>query len=176
MGRAACSSLSLTIRTARGAAEIADAAALYVRSGTAAFTWRPDGHFQAADFTRFAAEEEVWLALMGDAPERDREAARQSDNEAAKSDLPLLGILSLFRPENFIHCLYVDPDAQRLGIGKALVAHVRKVVDAPLTLKLDVPNRRAIAFYEATGWERMTGLDDQGVDDAGIKWARYRLA
>ena len=155
MGRAVCSTLSLTVRTVRGAAEIADAAALYVRSGTAAFSWRPDGHFLAADFTRFAEEEEVWLALMGDA---------------------LVGILSLFRPENFIHCLYVDPTAQRLGVGKALVAHVRKVVAAPLTLKLDVPNRRAIAFYEATGWERMTGLDDQGVDDAGIKWARYRLA
>ena len=155
MGRAVCSTLSLTIRTARGAVEIADAAALYVRSGTAAFTWRPDGHFQAADFTRFAEEEEVWIALMGEA---------------------VVGVLSLFRPENFIHCLYVDPDAQRLGVGKALVAHVRSVVDAPLTLKLDVPNRRAIAFYEGTGWERMTGLDDQGVDDAGIKWARYRLA
>lgn len=154
MGRAVCSTLSLTIRTVRGAVEIADAAALYVRSGTAAFTWRPDGHFQAADFTRFAQEEEVWLALMGDA---------------------VVGVLSLFRPENFIHCLYVDPDAQRLGVGKALVAQVRKVVAAPLTLKLDVPNRRAVAFYEATGWERMTGLDDQGVDDAGIKWARYRL-
>ena len=176
MGRAVCSTLSLTIRTVRGAAETAVAAALYVRSGTASFTWRPDGHFLAADFTRFAEEEEVWLALLGDAPERDREVARQSNNEAAKSDLPLLGILSLFRPENFIHCLYVDPDAQRLGVGKALVAHVRKIVDAPLTLKLDVPNRRAIAFYEATGWERMTGLDDQGVDDAGIKWARYCLA
>ncbi len=73
-----------------------------------------------------------------------------------------------------MHCLYVDPDAQRLGVGRALVAHVRRIAGA-LTLKLDVPNRRAIQFYEATGWQRMTGLDDQGVDDAGISWARYRL-
>ncbi len=154
MGRPVCSTLSLVIRTARGAGETADAAALYVRSGSAAFTWRPAEHFQAADFLRFAEEEEVWLAFMGDA---------------------LVGILSLFRPENFVHCLYIDPDAQGLGVGKALVARVRKAVGAPLTLKLDVPNRRAVAFYEATGWERMTGLDDQGVDDAGITWARYRL-
>ncbi|HUO89379.1 MAG TPA: GNAT family N-acetyltransferase [Rhizomicrobium sp.] len=151
----ACTSLSLTIRTAQSAAEIADAAALYVRAGTAAFTWRPPGHFQVEDFVRFAEEEEVWLAYLGDA---------------------LVGILSLFRPENFVHCLYVDPDAQRLGIGRALVAHVRRAVGAPLTLKLDVPNRNAIRFYEATGWERMTGLDDQGVDASGITWARYRLA
>ncbi|HEX4302096.1 MAG TPA: GNAT family N-acetyltransferase [Rhizomicrobium sp.] len=155
MPRPICSTLSLFIRTARTAAEIDEAAALYVRSGTHAFVWRPPGHFQAEDFRIFAQDEEVWLARMGEA---------------------LVGILSVYRPENFIHCLYVDPDAQRLGIGKALVDHIRRVVATPLTLKLDVPNRRAIQFYEATGWQRMTGLDDLGVDDAGVKWARYRLA
>jgi GNAT superfamily N-acetyltransferase len=155
MARPICSTLTLTIRTAQTAAEIDDAAALYVRSGSAAFTWRPENHFRAEDFAMFALDEEVWLALMGSA---------------------LVGILSIFRPENFIHCLYVDPDAQGLGVGRALVEHVRRVVGEPLTLKLDVPNRKAIAFYEATGWERLTGLDDQGVDDAGITWARYRLA
>jgi len=155
MARPVCSTLTLTIRPAKDAAEIEDAAQLYVRSGRAAFTWRPDNHFRAEDFRMYALDEEVWLAHMGDA---------------------LVGILSIFRAESFIHCLYVDPDAQGLGIGRALVAHVRRIVGEPLTLKLDVPNRKAIAFYEATGWERMTGLDDQGVDDAGIKWARYRLA
>ncbi len=154
MARPVCSTLSLAIRTARGAEEIDAAAALYVRSGRAAFTWRPSDHFRAEDFRMFALDEEVWLAVMGET---------------------VVGILSLFREENFIHCLYVDPDAQRLGIGRALVARVRKIVDAPLTLKLYVPNRLAIAFYEATGWQRLTGLDDQGVDDAGITWARYRL-
>ncbi|MEJ0027448.1 MAG: GNAT family N-acetyltransferase [Rhizomicrobium sp.] len=155
MSRSICSALSLTIRTACDAAEIDEAAALYVRSGRAAFTWRPDDHFRAEDFRMFALDEEVWLARMGEAT---------------------VGILSIYREENFVHCLYVDPDAQRLGVGRALVEHVRRVVGGPLTLKLDVPNRKAIAFYEATGWERMTGLDDQGVDDAGITWARYRLA
>ena len=155
MARPVCSTLTLTIRLAKSAAEVDDAAQLYVRSGRAAFTWRSGTHFRAEDFAMYALDEEVWLALMGGA---------------------LVGILSIFRPENFVHCLYVDPDAQRLGIGRALVEHVRRAAGAPLTLKLDVPNRQAIAFYEATGWERMTGLDDQGVDDFGIKWARYRLA
>jgi GNAT superfamily N-acetyltransferase len=155
MARPICSTLSLTIRPTRSEAEIADAAQLYVRSGRHAFTWRAPEHFKAEDFIRYAQEEEVWLALMG--------------GDA------LVGILSIFRPGRFIHCLYVDPDAQGLGIGRALVEWVRKEVDGPLTLKLDVPNRKAIAFYEATGWERLTGLDDQGVDDHGITWARYRL-
>jgi GNAT superfamily N-acetyltransferase len=154
MARPICSTLSLTIRMARNAADIDAAAAIYQRSGGAAFTWRPRDHFRAEDFKLFALDEDVWLAFMGEAP---------------------VGILSLMREENFIHCLYVDPDAQGLGVGRALVAHVRRAVGQPLTLKLDLPNRRAIAFYEKTGWERLTGLDDQGVDDMGIKWARYRL-
>jgi len=155
MSRAPCTSLTLTIRTARTAWEIAEAAALYQRSGTAAFTWRPPGYFQAADFKRFAEEEDVFMALAGDA---------------------LVGILSLFRADNFVHCLYVDPDAQRLGVGRALVAHVRRETGKPLTLKLDTPNFKAIAFYERTGWTRMAGPEDFGTDLEGVNWARYRLA
>ena len=155
MSRAICKTLTLTIRKARHAAEIADAAALYERSGSAAFTWRPKGYFQAEDFKYFAEDEDVWLALAGEA---------------------LVGILSLFPADNFIHCLYVDPDAQRLGVGRALVAHLRRETGKPMTLKLDTPNAAAIAFYQATGWTRMTGPDDFGVDAFGVSWARYRLA
>jgi GNAT superfamily N-acetyltransferase len=147
--------LTLTIRTARSALDIAEAAALYQRTGTAAFTWRPPGYFQADDFRRFAEEEEVFMAFAGEA---------------------LVGILSLFRADNFVHCLYVDPDAQRLGVGRALVAHVRRETGSALTLKLDTPNKNAIAFYERTGWVRMTGPEDFGTDLAGVNWARYFLA
>src|SRR5258706_3826366 len=125
MSRPVCNTLSLTIRRAAGASDIAEAAALYVRSGTAAFTWRPPGYFSAEDFTRFADEEEVWLALMGEA---------------------LVGILSLFRAENFIHCLYVDPDAQGLGVGRSLVAHLRSETGGPLSPKVAKPDKAAIAL------------------------------
>jgi len=155
MARPVCSTLPLTITKARSTQEIDEAAALYVRSGREAFAWRPSEYFRIEDFRMFALDEEIWRARMGDA---------------------LVGVLSLLREENFIHCLYVDPDAQGLGVGRALVEFVRRDVGEPLTLKLDVPNRRAIVFYEKTGWERLTGIEDQGIDDAGITWARYRLA
>ncbi len=129
-------------------------AALYERSGRATFVWRPKAHFRAADFKRFAREEDVWLAFFGGSA---------------------VGVLSLYRSEGFVHSLYVDPDAQRLGVGRALVDRVRAEIAGPLTLKLDVPNEPAIAFYEATGWKRLTGPDDTGIDDAGVSWQRYRL-
>ena len=154
MSQPVCKTLSLTIRRAASASDIAAAAAIYVRSGTAAFTWRPPGYFTAQDFLRFAGEEEVWLALMGEA---------------------VVGLLSLFPTENFIHCLYVDPDAQGLGVGRSLVTHLRRQTGRAMTLKLDTPNQAAIAFYEATGWKRLAGPDDSGADEFGVSWARYRL-
>ncbi len=60
-------------------------------------------------------------------------------------------------------------------MGRALVERIRSEVVGPLTLKLDAPNVAAIAFYEATGWHRLTGPDDTGEDEAGVTWQRYRL-
>ena len=149
-----CRTRTLTIRKAANGAELADAAALYERVGTAAFTWRPAGYFKARDFVDFAQEEEVWLALLGDA---------------------LVGVLSFFGAKNFIHCLYVDSDAQRLGVGRSLVEHLRKQTAGTMTLKLDTPNNAAIDFYESTGWTPMSGPEDFGTDMYGVSWARYRL-
>jgi ribosomal protein S18 acetylase RimI-like enzyme len=139
---------------AQSPAEIGRAAEVYEKSGRASFTWRPKSHFQASDFKRFAQDEEVWIAIFGTA---------------------IVGTLSLYRSERFIHSLYIDPDAQRLGVGRALVERIRSEVVGPLTLKLDAPNVAAIAFYEATGWRRLTGPDDTGEDEAGVTWQRYRL-
>ena len=140
----ACQSLSFTIRPARGD-ELDACAALYERVGDATFTWRPKNWFKAADFLRFTKEEAVFVA----------EANGQ-----------IFGILSLYRPESFVHCLYVDAPAQGLGVGSALIAHVAKEARGPLSLKVDEPNKRAVAFYEARGFKRQ-----QCGEDHGIKWA-----
>jgi GNAT superfamily N-acetyltransferase len=153
-GRPACKTLELSIRSVRAAHEIAEGAALYERAGRAAFAWRPETYFKAGDFTRFAADEEVWLAFFGQAA---------------------VGTLSLFVPDLFIHSLYVDPDAQGMGIGSALVERVRAARGGPLTLKVDTRNHAAIAFYERTGWKPESGPFASGVDEFGVSWSRYRL-
>jgi ribosomal protein S18 acetylase RimI-like enzyme len=139
----ACRTLSLSIRRARSD-EIAACAALYERVGRATFTWRPESWFRAADFLRFATEETVYLA---------------------ESNGQMLGILSLYRPESFVHCLYIDMPAQGLGVGTALLAYAAREAPGQLSLKVDEPNRRAVAFYKALGFvERESG------DDHGIYW------
>ncbi len=150
----ACRTFSIAIREARSEQDLATVSAIYERSGRASFTWRPRDYFQAALFPLIAKDETIFVAEFGQS---------------------IVGFLSFYREGNFVHSLYVDPDAQGLGVGRALVRHVHTIAGAPLTLKLDEPNKAAIAFYEKTGWRRLGGPDDSGVDEAGITWLRYRL-
>ncbi|MBI3677336.1 MAG: GNAT family N-acetyltransferase [Proteobacteria bacterium] len=153
MKRPACKTLEISISRATTRAEIDAAAQVYERSRRAAFPWRPEADAQAANFLRTAEEEEVFVARFGSR---------------------IVGMASFYAPENFLHSLYVDPDAQGLGVGRALVAHVRAHATGPLTLKLDAKNDKARGFYRAHGWQRMHGSDDSGVEN-GLAWERWRL-
>jgi ribosomal protein S18 acetylase RimI-like enzyme len=133
--------------------ELETAAAVYERSGRAAFAWRPPSWFVAADFLNFAEEEEVYLARLGHS---------------------VVGLASYHPPHHFLHCLYVDPQIQGCGIGRLLVAHLRARAGGGITLKVDLENHAAIAFYEAGGWTALSGPDDTG-REAGAVWRRYRL-
>ena len=144
--------MGISVRRALTPEAFAEAAEIYRRCGDV-FTWRPAGYFKASDLAAVAREEEVFLAWIGESA---------------------AGFATLYPPA-FLHCLYVRPDRQGLGIGRALVAHLREHAPAPLTLKVDAPNLAAIGFYQATGWRPLQGPDDSGVDE-GVPWRRWRLA
>ena len=146
MSSPACKTLAVSIRRAR-ADELQTCAELYERSGNAAFTWRPKNWFRGADFLRFTKPEEVYVA---------------------ESRGAILGILAFYRPQNFIHCLYVDPSAQGFGIGSALIEAAENIAGGPLALKVDEANTRAREFYDRHGF-RPDG--EIGIDH-GIKWLR----
>ena len=129
------------------------AALLYERVGRAAFAWRPQGYYKADDFIVFARDEEVYLALL---------------------DGAIVGLATLYRPDSFLHLLFVDVASRGRGIGSALLTHVREHAGAPLTLKVDTPNAAAIAFYQRMGGLALDGPNDSGVDE-GVPWRRYRI-
>jgi ribosomal protein S18 acetylase RimI-like enzyme len=139
----------MTIRRAR-ADELTACAALYERVGSATFTWRPKNWFRSSDFLRFAKEEAVYVA---------------------ESNGQVLGLVSLFRPENFVHCLYVDTPAQGFGVGRALLAYAAREARGPLSLKVDEPNQRALAFYQKLGFVQR----DSG-EDHGVRWLLLKQA
>ena len=153
MTRPGCTTLTIAIAQATSPEDIAEAAEVYARSRRAAFSWREEADFAPARFIRDAEDEEVAVARFG---------------------TRIVGLASVYTPENFLHSLYVDPEAQGLGVGTALIGHVRQRATGPLTLKLDLKNEAARGYYESHGWRAMTGPEDTG-EDNGLAWQRYRL-
>ena len=135
----------MEIRRARSD-ELGACADLYVRVLCETFTWLPPERHRREDFLRAAKEEEVYVAVEG---------AR------------VIGLAAFFRPQNFLHSLYVDQRGG--GIGKALLDHVAALADAPLSLKVQAPNLRAQAFYRREGFLCTEHGRDPGSD---VDWLR----
>ena len=137
--------MALEVRRAR-TDELGACADLYVRVLSETFTWLPTDRHKREDFLRAAKEEEVYVAVEG------RE---------------ILGLAALYRPQNFIHSLYVD--ARRRGIGKALLDHIAAQAPGPLSLKVQAPNVKAQAFYRREGFLCTEHGRDPGSD---VGWLR----
>ena len=138
--------MRFSIRPAR-AEDLEPCAALYDRVAREVFTWFPDTD-RRAQFLAEAAEEEVFVAEQGGR---------------------ILALASFYRPDNYLHSLYVERDARRQGVGLALLGYVRAEAAGPVSLKVQKLNTAAIAFYRAQG---MNTVGDGGSDEPGGGWLR----
>lgn len=83
------------------------------------------------------------------------------------ADARIVGVAGFFRPDSFLHSLYV---AQRgAGVGKALLDHVVATADGPVSLKCQALNLRAQAFYEREGF---TVVEHGRDPPSGPPWVR----
>ena len=138
----------LEVRRARPE-EIPACADLYVRVLRETFTWIPPERHRREDFLRAAREEEVYVAVEGGA---------------------ILGLAAVYRPQNFLHSLYVGQRGR--GVGKALLDHVMAVASGPVSLKVQAPNRRAQRFYAREGFTCVERGRDPGSDVAWLRLVR----
>jgi GNAT superfamily N-acetyltransferase len=129
--------------------ELAACADLYVKVLRETFTWLPPERHKREDFFAAARDEEVYVAL---------------------ADGKLVGLAGFYRPQNFLHSLYVD--ARGHGIGKALLDHVIAQASGPLSLKVQAPNTSAQAFYAREGFACVEQGQDPGSDVAWLKLVR----
>jgi GNAT superfamily N-acetyltransferase len=112
---------------------------LYLAARKAAFTWRDTGHYRLEDFDRSTLGEEIWVA---------------------EKDGKLLGFVSIYSADNFIHNLYVDPHLSPQGVGTALLHAAEHTFTSTGSLKCLVKNQKALAFYHKHGWQTIsTGCD-----------------
>lgn len=134
----------LIVRRARPD-ELGACAELYVRVLSETFTWLPPDRHRAADFLQAARIEEVYVAVEGGR---------------------ILGLAAFYRPQNFLHSLYVDVRGR--GIGKVLLDHVSAAADGPLSLKCQAANLKAQDFYKREGFACV-----EAGSDNGVAWLRF---
>lgn len=134
----------LILRRARPA-ELPVCADIYVRVLRDTFTWLPPERHRAEDFLAAARDEEIYVA------------------EAASR---IVGIAALYRPQAFLHSLYVTERGR--GIGRALLHHVLAAAGGTLSLKCQAANTGAQAFYHREGFHCI-----EAGEDGGISWLRF---
>lgn len=90
---------------------------------------------------------------------RLEEAVRGEEVYAAFSDGGVVGFISVWKEDPFIHFLAVDEKHRKSGIGRALVGFVEKEFGRPLSLKCLADNTSAIGFYTSYGFEAVSEGD-----------------
>ena len=87
----------------------------------------------------------------------------------ATLDEQIVGYVSIWEPDWFIHHLYVVRSNHRSGIGASLIKHAEQLAGArPLSLKCQTDNAGALEFYSALGFSEFS---ECGVDEYGA-WVR----
>ncbi len=105
---------------------------LFLEARIRAFHWCDPSSFLRSDFSIQTEGEIVHLA----------EDSRGS----------LLGFISVWRLENFIHHLYIAPGHQRAGVGSQLLRSLQPWLPLPHRLKCLSKNETALSFYRKHGW------------------------
>lgn len=95
------------------------------------FSGRNPETFKMGDYAQSTQEDEVWIS-------EEREV--------------ITGFVSIYPPHNFIHNLFVHPDHQGKGLGKALLQVAEENLSRPMTLKVAMDNPKVLPFYEKYGW------------------------
>jgi ribosomal protein S18 acetylase RimI-like enzyme len=113
---------------------------LIVRQKT--FTWRDNSFFSLKDYEDYVLNEKVLVA------------------EIEKS---VIGFISIFEADDFIHNLYIHPDFQGRGAGQLLLKNIIYLNDNPKTLKVEIPNKKAQLFYEKFGFKKISSHENEEI-------------
>ena len=104
---------------------------IYLESRKQVFSWQNSTLFTLNDFDRDTEGEAIWVATDNNRP---------------------IGFISVWKPDNFIHNLFIHPDFVGRGAGTKLLQVCLKEIGLPATLKCSKPNVKAKEFYLSKGW------------------------
>lgn len=115
---------------------------IYLETRAVTFQWLNETDLNLDDFDRDTEGERIWVA----------EFAGQ-----------LVGFISAWEPDNFIHHLFVLPTFSGNKIGSALLSTCLENIGRPAQLKCVSANADALRFYRAKGWQTVSrGVSSDG--------------
>ncbi|MGE6256929.1 N-acetyltransferase family protein [Heyndrickxia sporothermodurans] len=106
---------------------------IYLESRRKHFHWADGEKMTLEDFDNHTVDEYIILA--------------EEENR-------ILGFVSLYLPDNFIHNLFIHPDFSGKGVGGLLLNASIEKMNKPLRLKCVSENQKAMKFYEKNGWKK----------------------
>ncbi|MCS0326672.1 GNAT family N-acetyltransferase [Vibrio diabolicus] len=121
---------------------------LYLESRLVTFTWLDTVEFDLSDFERDTEGESIWVAI-----------------ESNK----VVGFVSIWAPENFIHHLFVSPRNLRGGVGLKLLDLAKQKYPS-LSLKCLSQNGNATEFYLSQGFIIAETVDNGAESYHLMKW------
>lgn len=113
--------------------------ALFQRTRQETFITRPHDEFQLGDYAKSVEEDEVWVA---------------------EENGDVVGFVSTYPADNFIHNLFVLTHHQGRGIGSRLLQTAEANLSRPMTLKIATDNFDVCGFYECRGWLQVSVHED----------------
>jgi GNAT superfamily N-acetyltransferase len=115
---------------------------LFLKVRQNAFTWADAASFNILDFDKETEGENVLIAIC---------------------EGGLVGFISVWLADNFIHHLYIDEKHQKKGIGTALLKAALAKTKFPVRLKCIENNIKAVNFYKKNGFiEKGRGTTEEG--------------
>ncbi|MRX41834.1 GNAT family N-acetyltransferase [Flavobacterium sp. LC2016-23] len=115
---------------------------LFLKVRQSTFVWADHSIFDLQDFDIQTKGEYILTALY---------------------DEKVIGFISVWMRDNFIHHLYIDEAFHKLGIGKRLLKAALEQTKFPVMLKCLERNTQAVAFYKKTGFtEKGHGDNENG--------------
>lgn len=98
------------------------------------FYWLDESHFKTS-FEEDTYEETIFVATVNN---------------------KIVGFISIWEEDGFVHHLYIDEEYQNRGIGKLLLNYVLEIIPYNITLKCLKRNKKAINFYSRYGFKEIS--------------------
>lgn len=115
---------------------------VYLEARLETFTWLNGSALNLEDFDKDTEDERIWVC------------------EHSKR---VIGFISLWEPDNFIHHLFILPEFFRHGYGSQLLEVCIANTGRPVELKCVSLNTSALQFYQSKGWRTISrGVSPDG--------------